>query len=138
MKRATFFHKSILAVLAVVLAFGLLVTPQPAQAASTDIKVTFVHAIAGPKIGLSRGMPVDVRILKNGNRFDTLVNLKYKTRIATELRVNTYTFEVYSREQAKVISSLTFNAAQLTPGDKLVIRLMLDASNTLVMVIKKH
>jgi hypothetical protein len=138
MKHATFYHKSILAGLAVALLFGLLVTPQPALAVPNDIKVTFVHAIAGPKISLSRGMPVDVRILKNGNLFDTLANLKFRTRIVTELRVNTYTFQVYSREQGKVISSLTLNASDLKPGQRLVIRLTLDASNTPVMAIRKR
>ncbi len=140
MNRVTIFHKLALAALAASLAFGLLLTPQPAQAAVTNIRVTFVHAINGSKIGLSRSMPLEVRIYKRDNttRYETEPLMRYKTRLPIVLLPTTYRVEVYSKEQRKVISSMTIDALTLKPGDRVVIRFELDASGKPVSTVRKR
>jgi hypothetical protein len=134
------FHKLMVAILVLTLAFGLLLTPQPAKAAVTNIKVTFVHAIDGHKLGLSRGMPLEVRVYKGNNttRFETEPLLRYKMRYQIILQPITYRVEVYSKEQRKVISSMTINALNLKPGDTVVIRFELNASGTPVSTVRKR
>jgi hypothetical protein len=140
MNRVTIFRKLALAALAASLAFGLLLTPRPAQAAVTNIKITFVHAIDGKKLGLSRGMPLEVRVYKGSNttRFETEPILRYRMRYQIILQPITYRVEVYSKEQRRVISSMTIDALTLKPGDRVVIRFELDASGTPVSSVRKR
>ena len=140
MNRVTICRKLVLAALAAWMALGLLLTPQPAQAAVTNIKVTFVHAINGSKIGLSRSMPLEVRVYKRDNttRYETEPLIRYKSRLPIVLLPTTYRVEVYSKEQGKVISSMTINALNLEPGDRVVIRFELNASGTPVATVRKR
>ena len=140
MNRVKYFRNIILAALAASLAFGLFLTPQPAQAAVTNIKVTFVHAIDGKKLGLSRGMPLEVRIYKRDNttRFETEPVIRYKSRLPIILLPTTYRVVVYSTEQRKVISSMTINALNLKPGDRVVIRFELNTKGTPVSSVRKR
>lgn len=106
MKRP-FFRKSVIAMVLIAMTLSLVFTVAPALAAEKTAKFTFVHAINGVKIHLSRELPVDIQIFRNGKLHHTIMDFKLHQRISMELPAGTYKFVVLNHATGKMIASKT-------------------------------
>jgi len=138
MKRLIDFRKPIMALLVIAmtlsLAFtSLAFTAAPALAAERTAKITFVHAINGVKINLSRELPVDIQIFRNGKLHHTIMDFKLHQRVTMELPAGTYRFVVINHMTGKILATKT---SVIKGGAAARVRAELNAKKVPVLNVK--
>ena len=126
----------VLVALAAVMAFALVFAAVPARADSHTFDVSVYHGINGRSLGLSKELPVNVIIWKDGEVLGYINDLTFKERINASLPEGEYTIQVYSQELGAVVDSMTIGPVEIPAGANLVIRAKLGAGKAPVLMVK--
>ena len=126
----------IFGILAAVMVFALVFAAAPAKAADGTWNVNVVHNINGRSLGLSKELPVNITVYKDGAPLAFLNDFTFKERFAAALPAGEYTIEVFSTELGTVVPSMTLGPVMIPEGADLLIRAQLSADKTPVLVVK--
>ena len=122
--------------LAAVMLFALAFAVAPAKAADGNWNVNVVHNINGRSLGLSKDLPVNITVYKDGAPLAYVNDFTFKERFATALPAGEYTIEVFSTELGTIVPSMTLGPVMIPEGADLLIRAQLSADKTPVLVVK--
>lgn len=125
---------SLFAVAAIML-FTLAFAAAPAFANGDTFSVSVYHGINGKSLGLSKDLPVDVMVYKDGSLLATITDFTFKERFEAELPAGEYTIEVVSQEVGP-LPSMTIGPVELSEGLDLRIRAKLDSLKTPILKVK--
>jgi len=126
----------VLAVLASVMLFALAFAAFPVKADGHTWDVSVYHGINGRSLGLSKELPVDVSIYKDGAVIAYLNDFTFGERINATLPAGEYKIEVFSQELGTIVPSMTLGPVEIPAGADLVIRAGLGAGKTPVLMVK--
>ena len=126
----------IFGILAAVMVFALVFAAAPAKAADGTWNVNVVHNINGRSLGLSKELPVNITVYKDGAPLAFLNDFTFKERFAAALPAGEYTIEVFSTELGTVVPSMTLGPVMIPEGADLLIRAQLSADKTPVLEVK--
>ena len=126
----------IFGILAAVMVFALVFAAAPAKAADGTWNVNVVHNINGRSLGLSKDLPVNITVYKDGAPLAYLNDFTFKERFAAALPAGEYTIEVFSTELGTIVPSMTLGPVMITEGADLLIRAQLSADKTPVLTVK--
>jgi len=126
----------VLAALAAVMAFALVFAAVPVRADAHTFDVSVYHGINGRSLGLSKELPVNVIIWKDGAEFAYINDLTFKDRVDASLPEGEYQIQVYSQELGAVVDSMTIGPVEIPAGADLVIRAKLGAGKSPVLMVK--
>jgi hypothetical protein len=120
------------AVLALLVAFA---AAAPAVYASTGtFDVTVAHNINGRSLGLSKDLPVNITIEKDGSVLTVLSDFRFGDRISTALPAGQYLITVESVE-AGPLPSMTVGPVDLPEGLNLFLNARLSAGKTPIVSV---
>jgi hypothetical protein len=122
----------IAAMLLAVFAFGA----QPAAASDGTFDVSVYHGINGRSLGLSKELPVDVYIYKDGELLTVIDDFTFKSRIRTSLPAGEYLIEVFSEDLQAFIPSMTVGPADIPEGVKVQMKAVLGENMTPIIRVK--
>jgi hypothetical protein len=126
--RSTF----VLAALALVLIFSL---AAPAVYASTGtFDVTVAHNINGRSLGLSKDLPVNITIEKDGEVLTVISDFRFGDKISTALPAGNYYITVESVE-AGPLPSMTVGPVDLPEGLNLFLNARLSGGKTPIVSV---
>lgn len=128
-------RKVVLGVLVAVLALGVIFAAAPAKASTGTFDVTVVHGINGRSLGLSKDLPVNVTIYKDGAEFAYINGFTFKERFSAALPAGEYKIEVFSTELGTIVPSMTLGPVEIGAGADLLIRAKL-MDGTPVLTVK--
>jgi hypothetical protein len=129
MKAKNLVRMMVMALLALVLLGGAAV--QAAQASSDQFAVSVYHGINGRSLGLSKELPVDVEIWKDGALLATIPSFTFGTRIDTMLPAGTYEIRVYAVELGGApLPSMTVGPVALEAGMQVSLQAQLSGGKT--------
>ncbi len=126
----------IFGILAAVMVFALVFAAAPAKAADGTWNVNVVHNINGRSLGLSKDLPVNITVYKDGAPLAYLNDFTFKDRFSAALPAGEYTIEVFSTELGTIVPSMTLGPVMITEGADLLIRAQLSAGKTPILVVK--
>jgi hypothetical protein len=126
----------IFAMLAAVMLFALAFAAVPAKAADGTWNVNVVHGINGRSLGLSKDLPVNITVYKDGAVLAYIKDFTFKDRFAAALPAGEYKIEVYSQELGTIVPSMTLGPVNIPAGADLLIRAQLSGGKTPVLVVK--
>jgi hypothetical protein len=126
----------IFALLAAVMLFAFAFAAAPAKAADGTWNVNVVHGINGKSLGLSKDLPVNITVYKDGAPLAYINNFTFKERFAAALPAGEYTIEVFSTELGVTVPSMTIGPVMIPEGADLLIRAQLSGGKTPVLVVK--
>ncbi len=124
--------------------FGLLATGMliavafaafPAKAADGTWNVRVVHEINGRQLGLSKELPVNIIVYKDGAVLAFINNFTFKQRFYAPLPAGEHKIEVFSQELGTIVPSMTLGPVMITEGADLLIRAELKPNGTPVLVV---
>ena len=122
---------------AAVMVFAMLLSAQAALAAGHDtFKVSIYHGINGRSLGLSKELPVNIWIEKDGSPYMMLPDVTFKQRIDAELPAGTYKIMVQSVELNAVIDSMTVGPVPIAEDADLRIQAKLSSGKTPVLSVR--
>ena len=127
-------RKTFLAVMVAVMVLGLAFAAIPAKAANDTFKVTVVHGINGRSLGLSKELPVNVEVWKDGAVLAHIKDFTFKERFAAELPAGTYQIRVYSVELKAYVTSMDLGPVEIPGGANLLIRAKLSGGTPILAV----
>jgi hypothetical protein len=125
----------ILGLLAAVMVFALAFAAFPAKAADGTWNVTVVHGINGRSLGLSKDLPVNITVYKDGSPLAYINDFKFKDRFTAALPAGEYKIEVFSQELGTIVPSMTLGPVSIPAGADLLIRAQLSGNKTPVLVV---
>lgn len=117
--------------LVLVLAFGA----QTAFASTGMFDVSVYHGINGRSLDLSKELPVDITITKDGNLLTVINDFTFKTRIDTQLPAGEYLIEV-SSDEAGPLPSMTVGPVEIPEGAEVRLHARLGEGKTPVIMVK--
>jgi hypothetical protein len=126
----------IFALLAAVMLFAFAFAAAPAKAADGTWNVNVVHGINGKSLGLTKDLPVNITVYKDGAPLAYINNFTFKERFAAALPAGEYTIEVFSQELGVTVPSMTIGPVMIPEGADLLIRAQLSGGKTPVLVVK--
>lgn len=126
----------IFALLAAVMLFALTFTVAPVKAADGTWNVDVVHGINGRSLGLSKDLPVNITVYKDGSPLAFINDFTFKQRFSAALPAGEYKIEVFSTELGTIVPSMTLGPVMIPEGADLLIRAQLSADKTPVLVVK--
>jgi len=126
----------IFGILAAVMVFALVFAAAPAKAQDGTWNVNVVHNINGRSLGLSKDLPVNITVYKDGAPLAYLNDFTFKERFAAALPAGEYTIEVFSTELGTVVPSMTLGPVMIPEGADLLIRAQLSADKTPVLLVR--
>lgn len=139
MKSIMGIRKLILGVILMAMVFGTAFAAMPAQAASSDtFKVTVVHGIDGRKLGLSKALPVNIEVWKDGAVLAYINDFKYKDRFQADLPAGKYQIRVYSQELKAYVQSMNLGPVNIGAGADLLIRAQLKNKTNPILFVKSR
>jgi len=95
-----------------------------------------VHGINGRSLGLSKELPVNIIVYKDGAVVAHINDFTFKERFSATLPAGEYKIEVFSQELGKIVPSMTLGPVSIPAGADLLIRAQLSADKTPVLVVK--
>ena len=110
-------------------------TPQPVQADGHEFHVSVYHGINGKSLGLSKALPVEATIERNGEVLTTLP-LSFGDRVETMLPAGTYKITVYSVELEAQLDTMTVGPVDLPSGVDVDLHAKLSGNKTPVIKAK--
>ena len=116
---------TLIAILAAAFAFA---APR-ALASDGTFNVSVYHGINGKALGLSKELPVEAYIYRNGELLAT-VPLEFKDRITTNLPAGTYMIKVFSTELGAFVPSMQVGPVDLPEGIEVRLNAKLGAGGT--------
>jgi hypothetical protein len=126
----------IFAMLAAVMLFALAFAAAPAKAADGTWNVNVVHNINGRSLGLSKDLPVNVTVYKDGAPLAYINGFTFKERFAAALPAGEYKIEVFSTELGTIVPSMTIGPVMIPEGADLLIRAQLSADKTPILSVR--
>lgn len=117
--------------LALVLAFGA----QTALASTGTFDVSVYHGINGRSLGLSKDLPVNITIQKEGSTLAVINDFTFKSRINTQLPAGEYLITVKSPE-AGPLPSMTVGPVMIPEGANVRLHARLGAGNVPMIMVK--
>jgi hypothetical protein len=126
----------IFGLLAAIMLFALVFAAAPAKAADGTWNARVVHGINGKSLGLSKDLPVNITIYKDGAVFAYIKDFTFKERFAAALPAGEYKIEVYSQELGTIVPSMTVGPVNIPAGADLLLRAQLSAGKTPDLVVK--
>jgi hypothetical protein len=126
----------IFALLAAVMLFAFAFAAAPAKAADGTWNVNVVHGINGRSLGLSKDLPVNIIVYKDGAPLAYINNFTFKERFAAALPAGEYKIEVFSQELGTIVPSMTLGPVMIPADADLLIRAQLSGDKTPVLVVK--
>jgi hypothetical protein len=126
----------ILAVIASVMLFAVAFAAFPAKAEGNTWDVSVYHGINGRSLGLSKELPVNVTIYKDGAPIAFLNDFTFGERVNATLPAGEYKVEVFSQELGVIVPSMTLGPVEIPAGADLVIRAVLGAGKTPRLMVK--
>jgi hypothetical protein len=128
-------RKWIFGLLAAVMLFAVAFAAFPAKAADGTWNVRVVHEINGRKLGLSKELPVNIIVYKDGAVLAYINNFTFQQRFYAPLPAGEYKIEVFSQELGVVVPSMTLGPVMITEGADLLIRAELKPDKTPVLTV---
>jgi hypothetical protein len=126
----------IFALLAAVMLFALVFAAAPAKASDGTWNVNVLHGINGRSLGLSKDLPVDITVYKDGAVLAYINDFTFGERFAAPLPAGEYKIEVFSQELGTIVPSMTLGPVNIPAGADLLIRAQLSGGKTPVLVVK--
>ena len=124
-------------VLALALMAVLVFSAQSVLAADGTFNVSVYHGINGRSLGLSKELPVDVEIWKDGALLARVNDFTFKTRIDTALPAGTYEIRVFADELGGAqINSMTVGPVEIPEGVNLRLHAKLGEGKTPIIQVK--
>jgi hypothetical protein len=117
----------LLSVLALTLVFSF--TGQAVLAATGTFDVSVAHNINGRSLGLSKDLPVDITIEKDGEFLATIPNFKFGDRFSASLPAGEYLITVESLEVGP-LPSMTVGPVEIPEGVSLFLNARLSGGKT--------
>ena len=128
----------IFTMLAAVMLFALAFAAAPAKAADGTWNVNVVHGINGRSLGLSKDLPVNITVYKDGAVLAYINDFTFGERFAAPLPAGEYTIEVFSQELGTLVPSMTLGPVMIPADADLLIRAQLSGGKTPILnVISK-
>lgn len=122
---------------AAVMVFAMFLSAQAALAAGHDtFKVSVYHGINGKSLGLSKDLPVNIWIEKDGSLYTIIEGVTFKQRFEAELPAGEYKIMVESVELGAVIDSMTVGPVDIPEDADLRIRAKLSTGKTPVLSVR--
>jgi hypothetical protein len=104
--------------------------------ASTGLfNISVYHGINGTSLGLSKDLPVDITIEKDGEILAVIDGFKFKDNLATQLPAGTYLITVSSQE-AGPLPSMTVGPVEIPEGAWVEMHARLGANKTPIIDVK--
>ncbi len=113
---------TLVAVIAAAFAFA---APR-ALASDGTFNVSVYHGINGKSLGLSKELPVEAYIYRNGELLAT-VPLEFRDRLSTNLPAGNYTIKVFSTELGTFVPSMQVGPVDLPEGIQVRLQAQLGA-----------
>jgi hypothetical protein len=132
MKTKLTLRNHILLALALVLVFS--VGAPSALAAEGTFDVTVAHNINGRSLGLSKELPVNITIQKDGAVLTVLENFRFGDKISTALPAGEYLITVESVE-AGPLPSMTVGPVDISEGVSLFLNARLSGGKTPIVSV---
>lgn len=126
----------IFGLLAAVMALALVFAAVPAKAADGTWNVSVYHGINGRALGLSKELPVNITVYKDGAVLAYINDFEFKERFNATLPAGEYKIEVFSQELGTIVPSMTLGPVMIGEGADLVIRAKLGAGKTPILMVK--
>jgi hypothetical protein len=104
------------------------------QAAEGTFDVTVAHNINGRSLGLSKDLPVNITIEKDGEVLAVISDFRFGDTISTALPAGTYLITVESVE-AGPLPSMTVGPVELSEGLSLFLNARLSAGKTPIVSV---
>jgi hypothetical protein len=112
-----------------VLAGAIALAAPRALASDGTFNVSVYHNINGKALGLSKALPVQAYIYKDGGLLAT-VPLEFGDRVTTNLPAGNYTIKVFSEELGAFVPSMQVGPVDLPEGVKVRLQARLGAGGT--------
>lgn len=125
-------HILFLSVLALVLVFSF--TAPAAFASNGTFDVTVSHNINGRSLGLSKDLPVNITIVKDGEQLAVIEDFRFGNTISTSLPAGNYLITVESVEVGP-LPSMTVGPVDLPEGIDLFLNARLSAGKTPIVAV---
>lgn len=123
--------------IAAIMVLMTLFAVQPVAAASPgNFDLTVYHGIKGDELGLSRELPVNIWVYKDGYLFAKINDFTYRERINLELPAAEYEILIESVELGIVIDSMKVGPVDITEGANLAIRAQVDPGKIPVLAVR--
>jgi len=119
--------------LVLVLAFGAQTAFASTGTGMFDVSV--YHGINGRSLDLSKELPVDITIYKDGNILTVINDFTFKNRIDTQLPAGEYLIEV-SSDEAGPLPSMTVGPVEIPEGAEVRLHARLGEGKTPVIMVK--
>lgn len=127
----------IIIVLAIALVLPLFAGIRSASAAAEgNFDLTVYHGIKGDELGLSRELPVNIWVYRDGYQFAKLSGFEFRERINLELPAGNYKIMIESVELGVVIDSMTLGPVDIPEGANLAIRASLATGQIPVLTVR--
>jgi hypothetical protein len=121
----------ILAAVALVLLFSF---SAQAALAMGNFDVTVAHNINGRSLGLSKDLPVDITITKDGELLTVISDFRFGDKISTSLPAGEYLITVVSQE-AGPLPSMTVGPVEIPEGVSLFLNARLSGGKTPIVSV---
>jgi hypothetical protein len=121
------------AALLLVLAFSLI--GGSVLASEGTFGVSVYHGINGRSLGLSKELPVDIAIYKDGSLLANIEGFTFKSKLVTDLPAGEYLIMVTSQE-AGPLPSMTVGPVEIPEGVQVDLRARLSAEKTPIIDVK--
>jgi hypothetical protein len=120
---------------AIALALVLALGAQTALASTGTFDVSVYHGINGRSLGLSKDLPVNITIQKDGELLTVIENFTFKSRIHTPLPSGEYLITVESVE-AGPLPSMTVGPVMIPEGVDVRLHAKLGAGGVPTIMVK--
>lgn len=132
MKTTIALRNHILAALALVLILSF--SAQAAMAATGTFDVTVAHNINGRSLGLSKELPVNITIEKDGDVLAVIEDFRFGQKLSTSLPAGEYLITVESLE-AGPLPSMTVGPVEISDGLSLFLNARLSGGKTPIVSV---
>ena len=126
----------IFTILAFVMLFAFAFAAAPAKADDGTWNVNVVHNINGRSLGLSKDLPVNITVYKDGAPLAYINDFTFQERFTAALPAGEYKIEVFSTELGTIVPSMTLGPVMISEGADLLIRAQLSADKTPILTVK--
>lgn len=123
------------AAVVVALVLGIMAPAAMASTGSGTFDVSVYHGINGRSLGLSKELPVDITIYKDGYVLTVINDFTFKTRIDTQLPAGEYLIEV-SSDEAGPLPSMTVGPVDIPEGVEVRLHARLGEGKTPLIMVR--
>jgi hypothetical protein len=132
MKITSVRRNHVLAAIALVLLFSF--SAQMALASNGTFDVEVAHNINGRSLGLSKDLPVDITIVKDGETLTVIPGVRFGDKLSTSLPAGEYLITVVSQE-AGPLPSMTVGPVEIPEGVSLFLNARLSGGKTPIVSV---